>query len=48
MLAQVLLSQAGMRRDLVLIPSRLGPEGKGDEECQERGTEFFFTHIAFE
>jgi hypothetical protein len=31
-----------------LIASRLGPEGKGDEECQERGTEFFFTHIAFE
>ena len=48
MLAQVLLSPAGMHCDLVLIASRLGPEGKGDEECQEGGTEFFFTHIAFE
>ena len=48
MLAQVLLSPAGMHCDLVLIARRLGPEGKGDEECQERSTEFFFTHIAFE
>ena len=49
MLAQVLLGKAGMSRSLVLtVNGCLGEEGKSGEEYQEQGTEFFFTHIAFE
>jgi hypothetical protein len=49
LLVEVLLGQLGMRRYLILIVSRrLGQEGEGGEGCQQQGTEFFFTHIAFE
>ena len=49
MLVQVLLGQPGMGCNLVLTANGcLREEGKSGEEDQEKDTEFFFTHIAFE